>query len=246
MSWHEDDFYNEPSEFDMQVEEFKESLAKAVKSEFLEEMERLKKENRNLREIKENFEQIKRDYERKKMECDWAMREAEDRAKRMKAEELMERFKTFFWRPDWKYLYGPKCGKCDKDRMVEVTLPSGKIVNDECQKSKMKVMVPQSMVRYELADRDRGICAWYCDYGMEEEKRYTLEYVSTVFAGDNMVQPGTGFDVLEKEKNQRNLLFSTRQECLAYCEYLNEKNLVPCDTIYRADGSKYERKGEPG
>ena len=71
MSWHEDDFYNEPSEFDMQVEEFKESLAKAVKSEFLEEMERLKKENRNLREIKENFEQIKRDYERKKMECDW-------------------------------------------------------------------------------------------------------------------------------------------------------------------------------
>lgn len=29
--YYPDDFYNEPSEFDMQVEEFKESLAKAIK-----------------------------------------------------------------------------------------------------------------------------------------------------------------------------------------------------------------------
>ncbi len=29
--YYPDDFYNEPSEFDMQVEEFKESLAKAIR-----------------------------------------------------------------------------------------------------------------------------------------------------------------------------------------------------------------------
>ena len=51
MSWYEDDFYNEPSEFEIQVEEFKESLAKAIKGEFLEEMGRLKEENRKLQEI---------------------------------------------------------------------------------------------------------------------------------------------------------------------------------------------------
>ena len=66
--YYPDDFYNEPSEFGMQVEEFKESLARSIKSEFLEEMERLKKENRKLQGIKDNFEQVKRDYERKKME----------------------------------------------------------------------------------------------------------------------------------------------------------------------------------
>ena len=54
--YYPDDFYNEPSEFDMQVEEFKESLAKSIKSDFLEEMERLKAENRKLQGIKENFE----------------------------------------------------------------------------------------------------------------------------------------------------------------------------------------------
>lgn len=244
--YYPDDFYNEPSEFDMQVEEFKESLAKSIKSEFLEEMERLKKKNRRLQGIKDNFEQVKRDYERKKQECERAMREAEDRAKRMKVEELMEKFKTFLWRPDWEYLYGPKCDKCDKDRHIEITLPSGNKVKDdcECDKSRAKVMVPERIVRYELANRDSGIVAWYTACGKEGERYYKLEYASTIYAEGNIVKPGTSFDVLEEMENQRDILFTTRGECLAYCEYLNEKNLVPTDTIYKCNGEVWE--GELG
>ncbi len=237
MSYY-DDFYNEPSEFDMLVEEFKESLKKAVKSEFLDKMERLKEENRNLQGIREHFEQIKMDYEQKKLECDRVMREAENKAKRMKIEELMKNFRIFRWRPDWEYLYGPKCDQCDKDRRIDVVLPSGKTVKDDCpcRKSEMKVMVPERMVLYELADRDHGIVAWYMACGKEGGRYFTFDYASTVFAGKNMVQPGTCFDVLEKMENQRDLLFATGDECLAYCEYLNEKNHVPADTIYRRDG----------
>lgn len=244
--YYPDDFYNEPSEFDMQVEEFKESLAKSIKSEFLEEMERLKEENRKLQGIKDNFEQVKRDYERKKMECDRMMREAENNAKRMKAEELMEKFKTFLWRPDWEYLYGPKCDKCDKNRHIEITLPSGNKVNDdcECDKSRAKVMVPERMVRYELANRDPGIVAWYTACGKEGERYYKLDYASDVYAEGNIVKPGTSFEVLEARENQRNILFTTREECLAYCEYLNEKNLVPTDTIYTCDGEVWKSKEE--
>ena len=242
--YYPDDFYDEPSEFDMQMEEFKESLAKAIKSEFLEEMERLKAENRKLQGIKENFEQVKRGYEQKKWECDRVMREAESNAKRMRIEELMERFKTILWRPNWKYLYGPKCDKCDKDRRIEITLPSGNKVKDECEceKSMVKVMVPEMMVRYELADRDREVCAWYCASGKEGERYYKLEYVYTVYANCNLVVPGTSFDVLEKKENERELLFSTMEECLAYCEYLNEKNLVPTDAIYKSDGTVWKRE----
>lgn len=246
MSWYEDDFYNEPSEFDMQVEEFKESLAKSIKGEFLEEMERLKEENRKLQGIKDNFEQVKRDYERKKQECERVMLNAETRAARMKAEELMEKFKTFLWRPDWKYLYGPKCDKCDKNRNIEITLPSGKKVNDdcECDKSRMKVMVPERMVRYELANRDPGIVAWYTACGKEGERYYKLDYASTVYAENNIVEPGTSFEVLEAMENQMVILFATREECLAYCEYLNQKNLVPADTIYQCDGKPYKWERE--
>ena len=244
MSWYENDFYNEPFEFEIQMEEFKESLAKAIKSEFLEEMERLKEENRNLQGIKEHFEQIKGDYERKKLECVRVMHETEDKAKRMKAEELMEKFKTFFWHPAWEYLYGPKCDKCDEDRRIDVVLPSGKTVKDDCQcrKSRMKVIFPERMVRYELADRDQRIVAWYIACGKEGDRYYKLEYASSVFARKNMVQSGTNFDVLEKMEDQRNLLFSTKEECFAYCEYINEKNLVSCDTIYQADGSVWKEE----
>ena len=105
-------------------------------------------------------------------------------------------------------------------------------------------MTPESMVRYELADRDRGIAAWYCAYGKEGEKYYKADYISSVFAERNIVQPGTSFDVLEKKENQRELLFTTREECLAYCEYLNEKNLVPMDTIYECDGTVWKSEEE--
>lgn len=242
--WYDDEFYNEPSEFEMQMEEFKEGLAKAIKSEFLEEMECLKKENRNLQEIKEHFEQIKRDYERKKSECDRVMFEASEKAKRMKIEELMEHFKVFFWRPDWEYLYGPKCDKCDENRRIDVVLPSGKTVKDECQcgKSSMRVMLPERMVRHEFADRKQGIAAWYRACGKEGERYYTLDCIRSVFAEKNMVQPGTSFDVLEKKENQQDLLFASREECLAYCEFLNEKNGVTSDVIYKIDGEIY--KGE--
>ena len=218
--WYDDEFYNEPSEFEIQMDGFKESLARAIKSEFLEEMERLKEENRNLQGIKEHFEQIKMDYEQKKLECYRMMREAESNAKRMKADELMEQFKTFLWRLDWEYLYGPKCDKCDENRMIDVILPSGNVVKDDCQcrKSETKVMIPERMVRYELSDRYSGIAA------------------------KNIVQPGTSFDALEKKEDQRMLLFTTKEECLAYCGYLNEKNDVASDVAYRLDGELY--KGE--
>lgn len=246
MSWYEDDFYDEPSEFEIQMEEFKEGLAKAIKSEFLEEMERLKEENRNLKEIKKHFEQIKRDYEQKKLECDRAMREAEDKAKRMNAEELMDRFKTFFWKPNWEYLYESKCGKCNKDRMIKVTLPSGKIVDDECQckKSMRKVMFPGRMVRYEISDRDSGIAAWYIACGKKGDRYYKLDYASYVYGEKNMVQPGTGFDVLDKEEYKGLLLFSTREECLAYCTYLNKKNGISDDVIYEVNGDRYKEEIE--
>lgn len=241
--WYDNEFYNEPSEFEMRMEELKESLANAIKSEFLEEMERLKEENRNLQEIKDHFGQIKRDYEKKKEECCRAINEAEQKAKRMKVNELMEHFRIFAWRTTWEYLYGPKCDKCNEDRKIEVALPSGKKVNDECECSKiqMKVMVPQRMVLYEIENRDLGIAAWYKACGRKEDRYYIIDYASCVCL-ERTIGPGTSFDEVEKVQDQREVLFTTEEECRAYCEYLNKKNGVTSDVIYELDGELY--KGE--
>lgn len=241
--WYDEEFYREPSEFDAQVEEFKESLAKSVKEEFLEEMERLRKENQNLQGIKEHFEQIKRDYDKKTHELEMAIQNAENKAKRMKVEEIMKKYKVFFWRPAFSFLYGPKCDKCDDSRQIEISLPSGKKVKDdcECRMSQARVAVPERMMRYELADRDGKVVAWYKSCGKEGERYYCADYASTVYADKAIVEPGTSFDVLMKKEN-REILFRTREECLAYCEYLNEINKVPCDIIYRCNGERHKEE----
>lgn len=243
--WYDEDFYSEPSEFDMQIEEFKESLSKSVKKEYLEEMEKLRKENQALWEVKKNFEQIKREYENKKHKLEIAVRDAENKAKRMRAEEIMENYKVFFWRQSFEYKYGPKCDKCDKNRQIEVSLPSGRKVNDdcECRKTQAKVAVPERMVRYELADRQGKIVAWYKSCGKEEERYYCIDYASTVYADSAIVEPGTSFDALLK-KESKEILFQSREECMAYCEYLNEINQVPYDAVYKCNGERYTEKEE--
>ena len=62
-----DDYY-EPSEFEQQVEEFKDSLRHSVKQETQELIERLRKENEELRSVRDNWEEVKRSYEKKQRE----------------------------------------------------------------------------------------------------------------------------------------------------------------------------------
>ncbi len=62
MEWYEEDFYEEPSEFDNAMDEFKASLMKSVKEEYVSEMERLRAENLELQSVKTYFEKIKKVY----------------------------------------------------------------------------------------------------------------------------------------------------------------------------------------
>ena len=66
----DDEFYNEPSEFDMQVDQFKQTLMNMVKDEYKEEMFRLAKENEELQQVKADFDQIKQSYQQKERELE--------------------------------------------------------------------------------------------------------------------------------------------------------------------------------
>lgn len=77
----EEEFYPE-SEYQEQIDALKEAIKNSVKSEILEEMNRLRSENEKLQGIKEHFEEVKKDYEKKKGECDRIARNAEYNAKK--------------------------------------------------------------------------------------------------------------------------------------------------------------------
>lgn len=62
--YHED-FFNEPSESDLAIEELKAHLRNEVKEEILNKLNSLKEENEMLLDIKNNWDKLKREYEDK-------------------------------------------------------------------------------------------------------------------------------------------------------------------------------------
>lgn len=224
MSYWDDEDYFEPSEFDEKIEELKEELRNSVKQEIKDEVERLRKENEELRDIKDNFEVIKADFESKKFEYEMATKNAELKAKQARLTELMELYKLTLWSVKWHYQYKKKCDKCNFWRNIEVTLPSGNVVDDACKcKVSKKVYHPKENVLYEMNDIDREINVFYKKKG-DKGREYFVADVNEEYA-KVIVDHNKDFKRIEEEGFIRTF-FTTKEECQEFCDYLNgtEKN----------------------
>ncbi len=217
--WNEEDYF-EPGEFDEKIENLKEKLRNSVKQETKDTIEKLRKENQELQSIKKNFEAIKNDFEKKKHEYKIAMRDAECKAKQARLSELMENNKVIVYGVESEYLYKKKCDKCDINRNIQITLPSGKVVNDRCKCNvTMKAYKPKRYELYELSQRvgESKVHAWYkkkigtvSDYYFEKETTHA----------DMMVDHNVNFeDIVYK---RRGIFFTSAEECQEFCDYLNK------------------------
>lgn len=218
----EEEFYPE-SEYQEQIDALKEVIKSSVKSEILEEMNRLRAENEKLQGIKGHFEEVKKDYEKKKDECDRIIRNAEYNAKKMRLADLMKDHKVIKWKVSWEFVYGPKCDKCDSDRAIEIKLPSGKIVKDSC-KCKMdskRYYYPKRYVLSEFTDRygDGKITAHYSEEGSKNDTYYEL-YSSTVCDKYTEDRKKEAIESLSDEV--KSILFNEEEECQKVCDKLNE------------------------
>ena len=120
-----DDYY-EPSEFEQQVEEFKDSLRRSVKQETQELIERLRKENEELRSVRDNWEKVKRSYEKKQRELQNEIYTCKQNASRMRLDQLFEEcdMNVILYSPYSYSVYTTKCDKCDDDRYIHYKSPS--------------------------------------------------------------------------------------------------------------------------
>lgn len=240
MCYWDDGDYFEPSEFDEKIEELKNELRESVKKEINDEIEKLRKENKELQGIKRNFESVKKDFERKKDECDRAIRNAESKAKQARLKELMEHFKVTLWAVSWDYRYKKKCDKCDKNRRIQVALPSGKTVDDECScRVSKKVYYPKENVLYELSERNREFMAWYMAKGDRGEEYFVggprAEYAKVV------VDHNKDFKEIETEE-LRKVFFTTKEECQVFCNYINGTEVLGYD--YNVEGQPVVQREE--
>lgn len=218
MEWCEEDFYEEPSEFDNTLEELKANLMKSVKEEFVSEMERLKAENLELQSVKTNFEQIKKEYESKKFELDRERRELQSRVRKERLVDLLDDHKIIMYKAYSKLEYPKKCDKCDANRRIKYTTPLGRETHEDCLCKEGKVVYsPQEYIRYEFRlNRDKNsLTAWYRQYSEDEDG---LVHENSIHA-DDIYSLGANFEKVKVYTT----FFKTKEECQAYCDYLNQK-----------------------
>ena len=211
-----EDFYREPSEFEEQIEEFKESLRKSVKQEFLYEMERLRKENKNLRYIRDKLYQFEREKRTELSLLREKTANAEREARRVRFNKLFAEFMPAVYCVGYRYEKKPKCDKCDENRLIFYTTPLGRRASESCICNQIKTIYePEvryvSEIRLGNSGGNDGLIVWY-------KPKRDDEYVSPrVFKGycDEM-QP----EVIE---DKYIAAFKELERCQAYCDWLNEQ-----------------------
>ena len=218
----DEDFYNEPSEFEQQVDEFKVSLMKSVKEDFLQRMEALEKENADLRKFRDEKETFIRDCEAKVAAAQREARMAEEKWKNARLHKLLGDFLCTGWKVGYKYEYGPKCDKCDDDRYIHFLSPQGNKCKEHCNCAKyITRYFPEEVVLSKIYVKTKNFLSgvdldWRNRYyTVKHEDDYDkYEVASDVYE--------SGF-VCEKVDNKYRAVFLSEEDCGRYCEWLNEQ-----------------------
>ncbi len=230
----EEEFYLE-SEYENEIEALKEAVRSSVKSEILEEMNRLKAENEKLQDIKEHLEEIKLAYTRKMDECDRIAFNAEHNAAEKRLNELLKDHKIIKWKISYTYVHGPKCEKCKGDRTIDIRLPSGRMVVDncKCQTAAKKFYYPKeyTLVSIKDADGKNKISAYYMEKREADDINFQL-YAMEIL--DNYSPAMKKELIKDRGHGVMKVFFDDRKECQKICDELNS-NLG--NFMYKNDGT---------
>lgn len=238
MSYYDyEDYYDEPSEFEKQIEEFKYSLYEVVKQEHVNTLKRLEKENQELQEIKKNWKALEDEYKSKIRELENEKSKLKLNAKKMRLEELFEgEFNTILYKPDYKVVSGKKCGKCDDKRQIKFRSPSGKELKEDCECAKIykKYEVkPRYCSEFRVNNyRKNGempLLMWYKKYN-----DYSDDYDGYSYDSSDLVRkiysPEMDFETVFEDFGY-GMYFKNEEDCQRYCDWLNDKNGVTSDMV---------------
>lgn len=210
--------YYEPSEFDILMDGFKDSIRENVKQEIKEKIERLEKENAELRDVKEKWEDVKRYHEEAICELKREKERVRKELESKKINELLESFAFTAYRPFAKSEMVPKCDKCDENRKIYFTSPMGRKMSEDCTCAARKVTYTPSeelLLRFYVRSSDEVSARCYTRKEEVEWNRY--DYWDALY----FELP----DDLEKVSPSC-AVFVNLSDCEKYCDYLNNKKTI--------------------
>lgn len=202
----------EESEFDSRIEELKKSLKENLKQEIMDKIASLEKENEELRIFRDRRDEIVAEYRKAIAQAKEDVRRAEDKARHARLKELLGPCLTEAWKVDYRYEQGPKCSRCDENRIIHFVSPSGRKLTEECTCAKRTtVLFPRKISLYRLVEYRDGII----------EKAY--ENVSNCEDADlramKLVKDGADFAKI----NTYHDAFESLELCQKYCDWKNSE-----------------------
>lgn len=235
MTYNDYDYYwEEPSEFEQQIEEFKDSLRDAVRDEIKNKIKSLEKELAELKEFRNEKNKFINEYEAKireiKREADAVMRtakESEEKWKKARLHELLGDYLTVGWKVGFTWEYGEKCDKCDDERKIHFFSPQGKEYKEDCQCAKRYYKYfPKEAMLSKIYVRKKNF--YYNDKG---ETDFYNRYYTVINDGDsdrydyaNYVY--TSSDVDFEKINEYVAVFLNEEDCKKYCDWKTEVSLA--------------------
>lgn len=228
MSYYDPEFYDEPSEFEQQVDEFKNALINSVKEKYINEMDRLKRENLELQEVKRNFNNIQNEYKKKENQLRIEREHMEREVRQQRLTELMKDFNVIMYRATTKYVYKSKCNKCDENRQIHFTSPQGKEMTEECECAKGKnKYVPSEHYCYEFKidnyNNNNNMLMWF-------KMNHENDYDWCGYESSTLVKTVYNTDMKFEDIDIYNTYFKSKDDCQKYCDWLNRE--LSKDYIY--------------
>jgi hypothetical protein len=240
MYYDYDDYFNEPNEFEIQVEEFKDSLRNAVKDEIKDRIAFLEKELEDTKEFRDEKYKFIQEYENKIREMrdevkaiKRAAKESEEKWKKARLHQLLGDYLVVGWKVGYKWEHGEKCDKCDENRRIHFVSPQGKEYEEDCkcavryyryfpqEATLSKIYVRKKNFRLD----DKGETDFYNRYYTVERRddddydRY--ESASDVYEHD---------DIDFEKVNGYRAVFLNEEDCQKYCDWKTAQALKKMNT----------------
>ena len=213
----EDDYWEDTTEFDEQIEEFKTALRADVKSEIKELIERFQKELDELKDYKARKNEIERKYHDEIAKMAKAEADIECKYRNKKAQEILAECCTVGWRAAWRYDEPKeKCDKCDEDGYITFYSPQGTKYREQCKCRHKNVIYYPAETRLAriYASKSPETVQFYYDKVWGDGESYS-DYVRCYVVHSSDFKPEIIYSY--------DAVFENKEDCAKYCEWLNNK-----------------------
>ena len=209
----DDDEYFECSEFDRQIDEFKQTLVANTRAEIKDKIAALEEEVRSLRSFRDERKQYAEKLAAAVRKAVLAETEAQKKYKAARLKELLGDNLVSTWEAKGEWVQGPKCDLCDEGRLRHFITPCGREMTESCTCAKQTLVYkPRELMLYRISEWRGGRQLFYdsAKCKTEDESDYRHRGVA---------RSGCDFEKINPYSSE----FESEELCQKYCDWKTEK-----------------------